>query len=173
MGVAIVVCFVLEVWERVHAARSERSGKGTVEVQDESRSGGEEDRRHAPFHEGDERVGAGRLKGTLLEAVALRLQRPAFTLSRAKILRHTTLLFRARDWLDLLNLVSSCVVVVNWARKTYVRRVTVTSQRVDLPCACCIALSLLYDYCLHQGRKRVRNSQLQRLLSRPFSSRFG
>ena len=69
--------------------------------------------------------------------------------------------------------IGSCVVVVNWARKTYVRRVTVTSQRVDLPCACCIALSLLYDYCLHQGRKRVRNSQLQRLLSRPFSSRFG
>jgi len=27
--------------------------------------------------------------------------------------------------------------------------------------------------CLDQGRKRERNSQLQRLISRPFSTRFG
>ena len=40
-----------------------------------------------------------------------------------------------------------------------------------------LALMSLYDTmfstCDIQGRKRERNSQLQRLISRPFSTRFG
>ena len=59
-----------------------------------------------------------------------------------------------------------------WAVSVWHRRVDGYEVRAYQPATGCEVYCTL-AFCEVQGRKRVRNSQLQRLISRSFSTRFG
>ena len=114
-----------------NSERLQVGSKGTVEVQDESQS-------PAPQLAEDERIFKFKMQGRFASRVAKRLVTPAAR-EGSKGGVH-------RQLVDAMDLVASCVMVVNWVRKTYVRRVTAASTAADVVAGFVAFVSFVDDY---------------------------